>query len=209
MMQNNQPIIGVTGITGSATSTVSTILAEHGGYVIVADKLAHEVMQKGQAAYEKVVAEFGNEILKNDGEIDRKVLGGLVFANKKRLASLEAIIHPIVTAKIQELLAIASHCSFAVIDAPLLIESGLHTMCYEVWLVTASNELRLARIMARDNIDTDTATRRINNRLGDDALRPFADIIIKNDGNLINLKETVQNTIMDNDIILGRIQQFI
>jgi len=203
MAQNNQIIIGVTGITGSGTSTVSAILAEHGGYVIVADKLAHEVMQKGQAAYEKIVSEFGNEILKSDGEIDRKALGGLVFANKEKLALLESIVHPIVITKTQALLTTASNYPFAVIDAPLLIESGLNTICHRVWLVTASNELRVARIMARDNIDIETATHRINSRLGDKALRPFADAIIENDGNLINLRENVQNMISE------RIQQFI
>ena len=185
-------IIGVTGITGSGTSTVSAILQDLGGYVIYADKLAHDVILKGQPAYEKIVQIFDREILDpQSGEVNRKALGALVFGKPDKLALLESIIHPEVIAKIHQLLARAQGFPFAVIDAPLLIESGLHKICGSVWLVTATNEARLARIISRDGIDAETATRRIKSRAGDDSLRPHADVIIENNTDLASLRRAV------------------
>jgi len=191
MTQNK--IIGVTGITGSGTSTVAAILQELGGFVISADKLAHEVMQQGQAAYDKIVARFGRTILNTDGEINRKVLGGLVFGNAAAMAELEAIIHPEVIAKTKELLK--QSYAFAVIDAPLLIESGMYKICGSVWLVTAPNETRIARITSRDGIDTKTAMRRINSRKGDEFLRSYADVIIENSTTLEDLRRKIKREI--------------
>jgi len=183
-------IIGVTGITGSGTSTVAAILAELGGYVISADKLAHEVMQKGQAAYDKIVARFGDTILNTGGEINRKVLGDLVFCEATAMAELEAIIHPEVIAKTEELLK--QPYAFAVIDAPLLIESGMYKMCDTVWLVTAPDDIRIARITERDGIDADIALRRINSRKGDDFLRLYADAIIENNTTIKKLRHQIK-----------------
>ena len=90
MTQNS--VIGITGITGSGTSTVSAILAEQGGYVISADKLAREVIQKGQPAYDEVVRVFGPSVITDSNcnqEIDRKALGAMVFGNPQKLALLE------------------------------------------------------------------------------------------------------------------------
>jgi len=189
MIQNN--IIGATGITGSGTSTVSAILAELGGFIIYADKLSHEVILKGQPAYEKILSAFGEDILFTNGEINRKALGTKVFGNSEKLAALESIIHPEVIAKTHELLAQAQGFPFAVIDAPLLIESGMYKMCKSVWLVTATDKNRLARIMSRDGIDTETATRRLKSRAGDDVLRPYADVIIENNSDIASLREQI------------------
>jgi len=193
MTQNNKlKVIGVTGITGSGTSTVSAILAEAGGFVISADKLAHDVMQKGQPAYERILKEFPvPEILLPNGEINRKVLGSMVFANPQKLTLLEAIIHPQVIAKTQELLLQAHSHPFAVIDAPLLIESEMHKICDSVWLITATDDIRIARIKTRDGIDNETATRRLKSRKGDSVLRPYANVIIENNGELKNLHQVV------------------
>jgi len=203
MTQNNHDIkiIGVTGITGSGTSTVSSILAELGGYVISADKLAHGVMRKGQPAYEKVLNAFVDctpkpdshktPILHPNGEINRKALGAIVFGNPEKLAILESIIHPAVIAEIENLLTRARAHSFAVIDAPLLVESNLHKICHSVWLITAPDETRVSRITARDNIDRETVIRRIQSRKGDTFLQPYAHVVIENDSDLDLLREKV------------------
>jgi len=194
MTQNN--VIGITGITGSGTSTVSSILAEQGGYVISADKLAREVMQKGQAAYDEVIRAFGPSVIADsisNQEIDRKALGAMVFGNPEKLALLEFIIHPAVIVKIHELLQFCSNnAPFAVIDAPLLIESGLHKLCHSVWLVTARDDIRLARIMSRDGISIETARQRLSSRAGDDILRPYANVIIENNADLASLRVLVE-----------------
>jgi len=196
MTQNNK-IIGVTGITGSGTSTVTALLSEiFGGFVICADKLAHEVMLKGQPAYDKVLDNFGKEVLDCSGEINRKALGAKVFGNRKKLAVLESIIHPEVIAKTHELLAQAVGFPFSVIDAPLLIESGMHKICHWVWLVTADNDIRLQRIQSRDGIDRETAVRRLKSRTGDDFLRPYAHAIIENNSDIVSLRQVVERNIM-------------
>ena len=191
MIRNN--VIGITGITGSGTSTVSAILAERGGFVISADKLAREVTQKGQPAYDEIVRTFGPSVVAAGGEIDRKALGALVFGSPQKLTVLESIVHPAVIARVEGMLE--GRCSFTIIDAPLLIESGLHKICHSVWLVTARDDVRLARIMARDGIDIDTARQRLNSRAGDDILRPHANVIIENNADMDSLRVQIERNL--------------
>jgi len=210
MIQNKMPdscpyTIGITGITGSGTSTVAQILADAGGLVIHADKLVHQLMQKpmrpslfGEAifdtVYEDIVKLFGNEILADNGEINRKSLGEVVFNHPEKLKMLESIIHPSVIAKIKSLLiaSIEAKYPFAVVDAPLLIESGLNTICDEIWVIISTYEIRMARIMKRDNISPSDAQRRLKNRKGDVFLTAHADVVIENNGDLITLTTAVR-----------------
>jgi len=178
-------IIGITGISGSGKTEITRILAKIGGFTIEADPMAHELMKKGQPAYNEIVEAFGQDILDEGGEIHRPSLGKLVFGNSCRLSSLEAIIHPKVAAKTAALLCQAQKSGkhpFAVIDAPLLIEAGMHNMCHSCWLVTADYETRLARIIKRDNISQEAAEKRLASRPGDEALMPYTDIVIENNG---------------------------
>lgn len=189
------PTIGVTGITGSGTSTVSAILAERGGFVVQADKLAHDAMSKTEPSYAEIVKTFGREILYENGEINRHALGVKTFGNKEELAKLEKIIHPRVierTRGIIDKVAGMGSYTFAVIDAPLLIESGMNVMCDSCWLIIAPDLLRIARITARDGIDENTAKRRLQSRNGDNALRPHANIIIENIGSPIALRSKIE-----------------
>ncbi|MCL1862741.1 MAG: dephospho-CoA kinase [Defluviitaleaceae bacterium] len=195
MRQNNFPTIGVTGITGSGTSTVSAILEERGGYIIEADKLAHDTMSKNKPAYAAIVDHFGKDILNANSEINRRALGKKVFGNKTEMAELEKIIHPAVIEKTRELvdtLAENNNYTFAIIDAPLLVESGMSTLCDSIWLITAPDEIRIQRVTARDGIDENTAKRRLQSRKGDAHLRQHANITIENDGSAIALRSKVE-----------------
>ncbi|MCL2405638.1 MAG: dephospho-CoA kinase [Defluviitaleaceae bacterium] len=176
-------IIGITGISGSGKTTITRMLTKMGGYTIEADLLAHDVMRKGQPAYNEIVAAFGTDILDNSGEIQRPALGKLVFGNQPNLARLESIIHPRVISLANTLIANAresGNYKFAVIDAPLLIEAGMHKSCHSCWLITANHDTKLARIMARDNISRETAEKRLASRTGDESLRLYTDTIIEN-----------------------------
>ena len=187
-------VIGVTGISGSGKTTVTRMLAKMGGYTIEADPLAHMVMRKGQPAYAEIVTAFGTGILDNEGEISRPALGKLVFEHKQKLAQLEGIIHPKVIAITNTKLAQAKATGkykFAVIDAALLIEANMHKSCHSCWLITANHDIRLKRIMARDNITQEAAEKRLASRKGDQALKPHASIIIENNGNIDTLKKNV------------------
>jgi len=184
MIQKNKSflgntIIGVTGLSGAGTSTAASILKKMGGYVISADKLAHEIMAQEETKSE-IIAMFGTA--------DRKQLGEIVFRDPEKLAALEKIIHPRVIAKTLEL---TKAYPIAIIDAPLLVESGLHKICDTVILVTASEETRLARILSRDGIDRDAALRRFASRKGEEYLKPFATHIINNDGDVSHLERAL------------------
>jgi len=184
-------IIGITGISGSGKTAASSMLEKMGGFIIEADPLAHALMKKGGAAYEEIIMVFGAKILDENGEIHRPSLGDLVFNDKDKLRQLEGIIHPRVIEKTNELISTAiksSKYKFAVIDAPLLIEAGMHKNCHSIWLITANHETRLARIMARDDITKETAEKRLSSRKGDEALIPHVDVIIENNGCLGELE---------------------
>jgi dephospho-CoA kinase len=190
-------IIGLTGISGSGASAVAAILKERGGFIVNADELAHEAIAKGKTAFRQIVEAFGEGILTPKGEIDRKALGALVFGAGDKMALLEEIIHPQVEADTQLLINKAKETKkypFAVIDAPLLIESGMNAMCGVTVLVTASDTIRAERIMARDGLTPQAAARRLASRAGDEALVPHADAVIRNDGSPDELRKKVCET---------------
>ncbi len=203
--------LGVTGVSGSGKTTVTRILQRHGAYAVIADELAHRAILKGNPPYDAVVNEFGAWILREDGEIDRKKLGGLVFGKPQKMAALEGIIHPYVIKLTRELIKEATGtgggisaretlCAdvrtgayrFAVIDAPMLIEAGMNKHCDRVWLITAPDELKIRRIIKRDGITREAAEKRLEAR-NEEKLFPFADEVIVNENSLEELEREVIN----------------
>ncbi len=156
-------IIGLTGGSGSGKSTVASALKALGACVIDCDALAHKNMAVGGIAYNEIVQEFGNAILAASGEIDRKKLGNIVFNDKKALSCLNAITHKHIVNRVKELIIKAKE-EIIVIDAPLLRQAGLESLCNEVWITDAPYEIRLARIMERDGITKQAAENRLKNQ---------------------------------------------
>ncbi len=186
-------VLGVTGVSGSGTTTVARILQRHGAFVATADTLAHEAILRGNPPYEKVIAAFGEGVLNNEGEVDRKKLGGIVLGSPPLLKILEEIIHPYVTARIYELINTAlatGEYGLAVIDAPLLIEAGMNRQCGRVWLVTAPYEIKISRIIKRDGITREAAEKRLAAR-DEVLLAQSADEVISNDGSMEKLEDDV------------------
>ena len=176
-------VVGVTGHTGSGASTFAKFLEESGGLVISADKLAHEELKKGSEGFDLIVSRFSDKILSPSGEIDRGVLAGLVFGkgNENNLKALEGIIHPVVHRKIRHILKEGSKDNkipFIVIDAPLLIESGMNKDCDITVFVKADREIRINRIIERDGLDFESAIRRIESR--QEPMLDEVDIVIDN-----------------------------
>lgn len=189
-------IIGLTGNSGSGKSTVSQIFSENGGYIIDADKIAHENIKKDTPAYNELKEAFKEDIFSSDGEIDRKKLGNIVFSDKEKLNLLNEINLKYILKKISDEIAVISKetdsYKFIVIDAPLLIETGLNYISNEVWVVCADKNIRLDRIMKRDCIDADYAKKRLNNQTPQEELVSFADVVIKNnDIPISELRKTV------------------
>jgi dephospho-CoA kinase len=194
MTRNKNIILGVTGVSGSGQTTVTGILKTLGAYAVIADELAHQAILKSRPPYEKIIAAFGTEILDDDLEIDRQRLGARVFGKPELLKLLEDIIHPYVIDQTENLINEAMQTGlyrFAVIDAPMLIESGMNKRCGRVWLVTAPDKIKIERIMKRDNITREAATTRIATR-NEAYLADKADEIINNDGSIEQLKQDVE-----------------
>lgn len=157
-------VIGLTGGIASGKSTVSRLLKELGATILDADVIAREVVEPGQPALAEIAAAFGPEVLREDGSLDRARLGALVFGDGEARARLNAITHPRVIRRINELLEEerrANPRGVAVVDAPLLLEAGMGHLVDEVWVVAADEETQLRRLMRRDGLSRAEAMRRI------------------------------------------------
>ncbi|MBQ6554626.1 MAG: dephospho-CoA kinase [Firmicutes bacterium] len=165
MTQNKRPyIIGLTGNSGSGKGAAGEILAELGCLVIDCDKVAHENMAKVGIAYDDIVNAFGKEILSENGGIDRKILGGIVFSDKKKLEKLNQIAHKYVKKRVEEIISENKNYDFIVVDAPVLKEAGMTDTVDCIWLVTADENTRLKRVTKRDNITEEAARARFKNQ---------------------------------------------
>jgi dephospho-CoA kinase len=153
--------IGLTGPIGCGKSTVAGWLAELGARVIDADRVARDVTPPGSPELAAVVAAFGPSVLRLDGSLDRAALGRVVFSDAAALERLEAIIHPAVRPRILALITDdeASAAPAVVIEAIKLVESGLASLCDEVWLVTCDPADQRARLAARGANPADSEAR--------------------------------------------------
>ena len=183
--------VGLTGGIASGKSTVSAILAELGAVVIDADQLAREVVAKGTPGLDAVVAEFGEELLTPDGELDRPAMGRLVFVDDEARKRLEAIVHPLVFERIVALEEAAGEHDVVVHDIPLLAESGRADTFDAVVVVDAPRELQIAR-MVRDRGWTEQESEsRIAAQATREARLAVATRVIENTGSLEQLRERV------------------
>ncbi len=181
-MNNSPPLlIGLTGNISTGKSTVAGMLAELGAEVIDADQAAHEVMRVGAPTHAQIVETFGPEILATDGEIDRKRLGAIVFADLAALAQLEAIVHPATLKTIKRRLAAAS-ADIVVIEAIKLIEAGIADTCDSVWVTTCRAEQRIQRIMAGRGLNQTEAEQRVQAQPPQEEKIARADVIIDTSG---------------------------
>jgi len=175
-------VIGLTGNIGTGKSTAIAWLARQGAFVVDADKVAHAVMEPGAAAYDAVVETFGSEILLPNGRINRQALGAIVFADPRRLAQLEAIVHPAVLAHTRQLLA-TSNARIAIIEAIKLLEArNLLQLCNEVWVITASEATILQRLMATRGMSEAEARRRLAAQSSQEEKVRHATRVLTNDG---------------------------
>lgn len=181
-------IIGLTGGIASGKSTVAGRLRQKGAVIIDADRLAREVVEPGQPALKEIASQFGREILFKDGRLNRKVLAAVVFNNPAARTRLNEITHPKIHARTRELLLeVQKHDEHAVvvIDAPLLLETGMHKMVDEVWLTAVDDQIQLERIMNRDKLTLEQARQRANAQMSLEEKKKNADRIIETGGTLV------------------------
>ena len=177
-------IIGLTGPTGAGKGKFSQIAVRaFGAEHIDTDKIARQVVEPGSAGLAALVEYFGNGILRADGSLDRKKLAAIVFSDRRKLAALNGITHPLVEKEVEKRLADARErlCPFAVIDAPLLFESGEDKLCDVTVGILADEQTRLLRILARDGIDREAAEKRLSAAKSNEYFRERCGYILEND----------------------------
>ncbi|MEW9081456.1 dephospho-CoA kinase [Caldanaerobacter subterraneus] len=186
-------VVGLTGGIGSGKSTVSEILAKLGAKIIDADLVSREIMEKGKEAYNEIVDCFGKEILDKEGNIDRKKLGSIVFSDKEKLKRLNEITHPKIIDKIKKMIEEEKDKDkVIVIDAALLIETGLYKLVDEVWLVVVDIDTQIKRVMERDGFSCEEALKRIKSQMPLEEKIKYADFIINNSKDLRKTEEQVR-----------------
>lgn len=192
-------VIGVTGGMGAGKSTVARLLAEHGAHIIDADAIAREVVAPGAPALAAIIEQFGDEVLTDEGALDRPAMAGIVFADEERLRALEAITHPAIRTRIAALLRDHEQAEVdqdtervVVLDHPLLVESGLADELPVVVVVTAPEELRVQRLAQGRGIDPADARARMRSQASDQQRLVAATHVVHNDGDSDDLRRRVE-----------------
>jgi dephospho-CoA kinase len=185
-------LVGLTGGIGSGKTTVARMLSSRGAVVIDADGLARDAVDVGTPGYDAVVRRFGDRVVGPDGSLDRAMLAEIVFADAGARAELEAIVHPAVRLAIAK--SIAGHHDtddVVVVDSPLLIETGEHETFPVVIVVTASEDTRTARLVARGMVERDARARMAAQMPLEDKAA-HAHVVLDNDGDELALERQVE-----------------
>jgi dephospho-CoA kinase len=188
-------LVGLTGSIATGKSTVSRMFAHLGARVLDADLLAREVVMPGQPAYLKIVEEFGQGVVQEDGTLDRKALGAIVFAEPARRKRLEEITHPAIAARQQRILSVLDEEAFEGIviwDVALLFETGGVAKMDRVVVVATDPETELARLMTRDGMVEADARARSASQIPVAEKAKRAHYVIDNSGDRIQTERQVK-----------------
>ena len=187
-------VIGLTGGIGAGKSEVSRILAGYGAAIIDTALLGHEAYAPGTVPWRAVVKAFGREILLPDAQIDRKILGDIVFSDPEELERLNAIMRPALNGLLTERLRDAERQGrrVAVIDSATLVEAGWTELADEVWLTTAPPDEVYRRLRRRSGLSIKAIAERIESQISDEERKAHADVVIENNGSLTDLRATVE-----------------
>lgn len=176
-------ILGITGGIGTGKSRISEMFRALGAVVVSADELAREVVLPGSPVLERLAERFGPGVIAPDGTLDRKALGDIVFADPAARQDLNGIVHPAIAALSRSRLReISGRVPLVVYEAPLLFEAGAEGRVDAVLVVTASEEVQLRRLMARDNFGEPEARARIAAQMSQEEKVARADYVIDNSG---------------------------
>lgn len=174
--------LGLTGGIGAGKSTVAATLTALGAVVIDADRIAREVVEPGTEGLAEVVAAFGEDVLDDDGALDRPALGRIVFGDDAKRQKLNGILHPRIGARTAEMVAEADDDAVVVHDVPLLVENGMGAAFALVVVVDAPVDVRVRRLVETRDMTVEDARARMAAQAGDEQRREVADAVIDNDG---------------------------
>lgn len=195
-------VIGLTGGIASGKSTVSELLSVFGFKVVDADKAAREAVKKGSQGLAQVREDFGDEAIDENGEMNRRYMGDLVFNHPEKRLELNAIIHPIVRDIMEEEKQEYLKQGYNVImDIPLLFENELENTVDEVWVVYTSESIQMDRLMQRNNLSLEDAKARVYSQISIDKKSRMADHVIDNLGDKLELKQNLERLLEEEGYI--------
>ena len=195
-------VIGLTGGIASGKSTVSELLSVFGFKVVDADKAAREAVKKGSKGLAQVREVFGDEAIDENGEMNRRYMGDLVFNHPEKRLELNAIIHPIVRDIMEEEKQEYLKQGYNVImDIPLLFENELENTVDEVWVVYTSESIQMDRLMQRNNLSLENAKARVYSQISIDKKSRMADHVIDNLGDKLELKQNLERLLEEEGYI--------
>lgn len=174
-------IVGLTGGIGSGKSLIRKAFEQLGAPSFKADQEAKDLLWKDSALHNAVANEFGENVL-TEGTVDRQKLARVVFGDKEKLKRLNELIHPAVRKAFNDWTQHHKDHPYGIKEAAIMIESNTHRNTDLLILVTAPKELRMKRVMERDGISQQTVEKRMENQWSDEAKKPYADIVLENDG---------------------------
>ncbi len=176
-------ILGITGGVGSGKSAVLSYLEKLDGVVVYeADKIARMEQESGTKCFEAIVNYFGNEIVTEEGHLNRRRLGEIVFRDETQLEKLNEIVHPLVREKIRELME--QHetvgTKLFVLEAAILLESNYEELCDEVWYIYCQEQIRMERLKASRNYTEELFQNIISRQMPEDSFRKKCSVMIDN-----------------------------
>jgi dephospho-CoA kinase len=193
--KNNKIVIGVTGSFGSGKSSVAGIFASGGAKIIDADKIARGCLKRPGRGYKKVISIFGPRVIGENKEIDRHILGKIVFSDIKQLNKLDRIVHPEVIRLVKKEIGSIKK-GVVILDAPLLLEAGLRSLVDKLVVVTAGENTQIKRLLKRTSLSRADILRRIKFQIPFRVKARLADFIIDNSGTLEKTRKQVKGIMM-------------
>jgi len=188
-------VIGITGGIGSGKSTVTQCMAETGAVVIDADKVGHEAYMPGSDVWHDVVNAFGKQVVSENGEIDRKKLGSIVFGSEDARKRLNQIMHPQMYKMMEKKIDAyrKQGVDVVVLEAAVLIEANWIPLVDELWVTVASEPVVIERLRRQRGMTEEQILSRIQSQLSAEERTKHADVIIHNDGDIEQMREQIKS----------------
>ena len=182
-------VIGLTGSIGTGKSEAARQLEALGASIISADQVGHEAYTPNTEAWEHVVSAFGDEILRDDGEIDRRKLGTIVFSDPGQLERLNQIMHPRMAQMVADKVEVlrGQGVEVVVVEAALLFEAGWDSLVEEVWTTDSPEQAVIERLKVRNGMSEEEARKRMSSQMGRTERLDRSDYVIENSGDMVAL----------------------
>lgn len=185
-------IVGLTGGIGSGKSEAANIFSELGIPVIDTDAIAHELTQAGSATLNRIIEQFGERYLLDDGSLNRKLLAQHIFGNSEKKTELEAIMHPAIRQVVEERLTTLNESPYVIIVVPLLFETSFENLVHRSLVIDAGENEQISRTRERDGRESDEIRRIMAQQMNRTDRLERADDTLDNSGSLDELRESVE-----------------